>query len=995
MGWKIPTLAAVLWVIALTVVGTGLGVLIVGGEGALIGAIPLALGTVLAGLVPAIREAAHRRQDELARLEQEVASAQERWDAVAEPATEVVDRGLAVLLRPDRATIRFTGRETELEMLRAWCGSGDARSVRTIVGAGGIGKTRLALTVASEWESRGDEWRRVDAGQEVEAVAAARGVTSGPVLLLVDYAETRADLEAMLRAVLADPGPIRVLLVARSLGEWWDRLIEKSAFAVARLLTEAEPIRLTEQISQETSDANLLVDAIPQFALALRCLAPDQAEFELPTRRVPVLVLHTAALVAVLRFRDDPAASLRVVVADGVLDELLEHEARYWRRTAAANGPPELGTLLKPVVAVAALLGADSLVQAAELVRRVPELADASLSQRRQWARWLYSLYPPSDDGRLGSLQPDLLAEKLVATQLAADAEFAGKCLIDLYPQQAEHALTLLARASAHQDHALSIISTALHADLPHLALAAIKVSLETRSELGGLLARAIRDTPISLGELIRIEQSIPFPSVALAEAGVVTGRRVRESLPPDAEPNIAAEWAQRLGGRLAAISRWAEALPVAEEAAEMYRELAEANPGHYRTKLARALSNVSVFLAELGRLAEALPAAEEAVDICRELAEDADDGARYRADLAGALDGLGSRLAALGRPAEGLTFVREAVDIYRELVQADSDGERYRPDLARSLGNVAVRFSELGRVEEALPATAEAVEIYRELSQVNPDTYRPDLARTLTNLGVRLADLGRTAEAVLAAKEAVVVCRELAKVNPDSYLIALAMALNNLSNWFEQLGRPNDGLTLAEESVAIRRELAKASPSTYLLGLARSLDNLGMLLSRVGRAADGLPITEEGVAINRALVRTNPEAYRSELARSLSNLAERLWELGLAAKALPIAEEAAAMYRELVEVNPDRNRFGLAVSLDALGVALYEMGRAADALAAAEEAVALFRELADTRPERYRRELAEALAHLTKILVAVGRHAEADAARENAASLGHPIEPS
>ncbi len=41
-----------------------------------------------------------------------------------------------------------------------------------------------------------------------------------------------------------------------------------------------------------------------------------------------MLVLHAAALVAVLRFQSDPAASLRVVVGERALDELLGHEAR-------------------------------------------------------------------------------------------------------------------------------------------------------------------------------------------------------------------------------------------------------------------------------------------------------------------------------------------------------------------------------------------------------------------------------------------------------------------------------------------------------------------------------------------------------------------------------------------------------------------------------------------------------------------------------------------
>jgi hypothetical protein len=317
VGWKLPTLAAVLWVIALTVTSAMLGLVIAGPYGTLVGAVPLALGSVLAGYVPVISEAARRR-----RMEGELANA--KWDAVGEPVTEVTDAGPAALLRADREIVKFTGRYIELAALRSWCASADARSVRTIIGVGGVGKTRLALEMASEWESSGGSWRRVDAGQEAQAVGAARMLTSGPILLIVDYAETRTGLEAMLRAVIRDPGPIRVLLVARALGEWWDRLIEMSAPAIGQLLTVGPPpISLAAQIAQESSDTDLVIEAVPQFSRALKCAVPERVELELPSHHLPVLVLHTAALVAVLRFRDDPAASLRVVVAEGLLDELL------------------------------------------------------------------------------------------------------------------------------------------------------------------------------------------------------------------------------------------------------------------------------------------------------------------------------------------------------------------------------------------------------------------------------------------------------------------------------------------------------------------------------------------------------------------------------------------------------------------------------------------------------------------------------------------------
>ena len=141
-------------------------------------------------------------------------------------------------------------------------------------GQAGVGKTRLALQAAAEWQVGGRQWLMVAAGREADTMAAARGVTTGPVLLVVDYAETRAGLGDLLRAVLDDPGRVRVLLLARSLGEWWDRLAEESSPAVARLLGEAAPVRLDAPVTGELSDAQLAAAAVPFFARELGIAVP-------------------------------------------------------------------------------------------------------------------------------------------------------------------------------------------------------------------------------------------------------------------------------------------------------------------------------------------------------------------------------------------------------------------------------------------------------------------------------------------------------------------------------------------------------------------------------------------------------------------------------------------------------------------------------------------------------------------------------------------------
>jgi Mrp family chromosome partitioning ATPase len=80
----------------------------------------------------------------------------------------------SLLLQPERAVVAFTGRDPELAELLAWCESGPGKSVRLVTGSGGVGKTRLALEVASRWQATGRRWLLVAAGAEAGALAALR-----------------------------------------------------------------------------------------------------------------------------------------------------------------------------------------------------------------------------------------------------------------------------------------------------------------------------------------------------------------------------------------------------------------------------------------------------------------------------------------------------------------------------------------------------------------------------------------------------------------------------------------------------------------------------------------------------------------------------------------------------------------------------------------------------------------------------------------------------
>ena len=264
---------------------------------------------------------------------------------------------------------------------------------------------------------------------------------------------------------------------------------------------------------------------------------------------------------------------------------------------------------------------------------RVPDLTGSPAVDLRRWARWLYDVYPAGPDGRLGSVQPDLLAEHHAATQLTTDPGLARTVLADLTGGQASQALTVLARAWELYEDTGPVIERALHADIAGLAIPAADVAVQTQPRVGTLLASALSGAPATLEDLTTIEEALPYPSIAIAQADLAVTQRIRHELPPGTDKQTIALWADMTGILLSQTGRPAEAVPVTQEAVGTYRELAAADPDRYRPDLACSLSNLGVSFSALGALPRPLPVAEEAVAIRRELADAYPD--RYRPDLA------------------------------------------------------------------------------------------------------------------------------------------------------------------------------------------------------------------------------------------------------------------------------------------------------------------------------------------------------------------------
>ncbi|MFD0567170.1 hypothetical protein ACFQ2M_38335 [Kitasatospora saccharophila] len=306
------------------------------------------------------------------------------------------DRPLPRPGRPPRPLLDWTGRP----------GFG----AHLLHGPGGQGKTRLAQHLADTAAERTQVlW--LDAGAPPGELAVLADTTR-PLLVVVDYAETRApQLLALLDAAHRHrgPHPFKLLLLARTAGDWWDNL-QSATSRAADLLDgapttplgplEPEPGRSRTQAYREALDgyARHLPDVDdwqhhdwPALAARLRDREVDA------TALGTALTLHMTALADLLDAATGTTAGDTAPGAAKVEDRLLHHERRYWTAAAETRGllPALSEATLEDALTAAFLLGARDRAEGDTVLHRVPALADQTRDRRTLVSDWITSLYPP------------------------------------------------------------------------------------------------------------------------------------------------------------------------------------------------------------------------------------------------------------------------------------------------------------------------------------------------------------------------------------------------------------------------------------------------------------------------------------------------------------------------------------------------------------------------------------------------------------------------
>ena len=879
------------------------------------------------------------------------------------------------LLYAGRSPAPFRGRRRELRQLADWCTGDSSCPVLILGGPAGVGKSRLALEFASGFpENWVAGWLHAGAGGTV--VSAVRACLD-PALILVDDADGRADLIPLLNALAEhhNSPAIRVILLTRSAAGLAAALASQLPDHHDQIVTGARALELEPHGAPEDQE-RWFGQAVAAFAAALGVPAPKLPVPSAAAVAGPgetMLELQAGALLAVLggaAAAGDPRRLSPGQVAAG----LMTHEKRRWHVTAAtwqwSSGSTPRGSVQERAVATLVLLGSASVSEAEQILRKIPELRDATAERLAALASWVLALYPPGPGGT-PRMRPDMISEWFVVSQLTAHLDLAQRLREGLTDEQAARALAFLARAADRIDAAVTLFSGFASGGLQRRVMAAAQAALtgETGQHLvDAVIAELIQSAQgWSVSKLIEIdglipEHVLPLTRIAIADVAVQFYRDLDVDSLAGHQAGLAA-WLGDLGNRLAKTGRFQEALPPAEESVALRRDLYRDNPAAHQPALAIALGNFSITLAELGRFQEALPAAEESVALRWDLYRD--NPAAHQPGLAIALDNVAGRLVGVGRYQEGLVAAEESVALRRVLYR-DSPAA-HRADLALALNNLGVLLAKLGRYQEALPAAEEAVALYRLLYRDSPAAHRADLALALSNFGKWGAGVGRYQEALAAAEEAVALYRVLYRDNPPAYRPNLAMALNSVGALLAEFGRYQEALAAAEEAVALHRVLYRDSQTAHGSEFAMTLGNCGNWLAGVGRYQEALATAEESVAVSRVVSRDNPAAHHVELAAALSNAGIRLAQVGRYQEALLAAEESVGLCRVLARDNPAVHRSDLALALGNLGIRFDQVHQYKTALAVKTESVGMYRELALSDPDLYQDRYRQRLSALRR----------------------------
>jgi hypothetical protein len=738
----------------------------------------------------------------------------------------------SALLRAQSRAMPLIGREEELTRLESWAMQDDLFSTRVITGAAGQGKSRLAAELSAHLTAAG--WQAIEVRGASTAEVVGR-LGDKPSLLMVDYAETRVNEVSRLVEAVAEAelfAAVRLLLLARSSGEWWIRLTSGSA-VVDELLATTRMMPLSSLANDPDKARAIYQAARTGFQTALGLPVDDLVDATYRRQRSVYDIIESA-------LADVMSTGAWAGETQSTTSPLLAHERRYVRGAARNDGLGHIDSVdLDRFLTVLTVFGAESERSAIELLRTI----DGSLeeSDLRKLARLCRRLYP-GDDLYIGGIKPDSLAEKLVAQVVSDDPDvLSGNAILRsaaLGATKLRRALTIMARtAVSHPSVVPHLRRIVTEASFETLA-AAVEVSTQVPdptvlvNELTYVIQAQMR-TPAEAASMLAL---VPDETVALAEFAGDLAKSAIEGLPPEGTRNLG-----EIRLLLDASSRFSDAgwgalaATTADSATRDLERLATDQEA-----LAVARCNLSNRLWEIGKVGAALTPARLAVVWFTEAGVDSFAAAAAETNLA-------FRLVEVGVFDAAADHAHNAVHAFRALRAVGVKGAE--AGLATALNNLACISVARGEYQAATDYGGEAVRIRRAQAFDNRDRFLPFIARILANsapamlatgdsLGARkLIAEARALHQITARKAPIFAYEEVESATIDAVMLATQ-------------GQTIEARSLLELAARLLRPLSELGELHDRLALAID-HNLGSLPRDGAVGWDAVNVLRHGAAPN------------------------------------------------------------------------------------------------------------------------------------------------
>ena len=462
--------------------------------------------------------------------------------------------------------VAFHGRDRVLSALTAWRDGQSGFSIMLVTGEGGQGKTRLAREFTRRSQASGyvsgfttkpreplsDQEQRDRGGQFAQRLSGVRARPGGVGLRGVErglhHQDDRRDSGGQAAR------PVRLLLLARMAGAWWEKLRDSLSDITTAL--ELAPLAIDAAAQRAT------------YLAAVQGLAPGLAELPSPaveggpvlpwaalagqlTGNPPVLpqgfsnalTVHMTALLDLLQLASARSGSPRETGQNQTSSGTSGLPGTRRGGAAPVPGGPAVGgwrhsqrhrevqRRLDRSLAGLILLGSCDF----RLANAIGRLADRA--HAADVVTWLATLYPPSAGERatLGQVQPDRLAEHLLGGILTATTVVDGAD-VRLHPRlvaeigalvpdldMAQSALFALVRTATHERFSdvvrEQIIELIVQRPDPFATVAPLLAVSTDHPEplLTGLYTLADRDHRALHGQVVRTSGLLPDRSVSLA----------------------------------------------------------------------------------------------------------------------------------------------------------------------------------------------------------------------------------------------------------------------------------------------------------------------------------------------------------------------------------------------------------------------------------------------------------------------------------------------